>query len=93
MTNEIINMPLLIVKNGIHLIIRIKTLHPWLNRQFYQNGRNYLQQNKYKMYNFQFLMDSEKQQLKQRKTILILKRDSKDNKNILPLYLSSFINV
>ena len=38
-------------------------------------------------------MDSEKQQLKQRKTILILKRDSKDNKNILPLYLSSFINV
>ena len=41
MPEEIINMPLLIVKTGILLIIRIKTLDPWLNSQFYyQNGRH-----------------------------------------------------
>lgn len=34
-------------------MMRIKTLHPWLNSQFYQNGRNYLQQKQ--IQNVQFL--------------------------------------
>lgn len=34
-------------------MMRIKTLHPWLNSQFYQNGRNYLKQKQ--IQNVQFL--------------------------------------